>query len=76
MAFEVTLRDHTVEVIEAATAYQQEGPMTTFFQHGSGRQTLDAWATRIASVRTSEVLVIRRVEVELERRVPRTLRSA
>ena len=32
--FEVTLRDRTVEEVGGADAYQQEGPMTTFFRLG------------------------------------------
>jgi hypothetical protein len=62
MTYEVTLRGEAVEVIDGADAYQQEGQMTTFFQHGSGRRVLDAWSTRIASYRTSEILKIRRVD--------------
>lgn len=62
MTYEVTLRGESVETIDGADAYQQEGQMTTFFQHGSGRGVLDAWSTRIASYRTSEILKIRRVD--------------
>lgn len=76
MTFEVTLRDRTVEVIEGADAYQQEGQMTTFFQHGSGRQVLDAWATRVASFRTAEVLAVRRVGAVSAVPTQPTLRSA
>ncbi|HEX4820748.1 MAG TPA: hypothetical protein VFV00_11130 [Acidimicrobiales bacterium] len=64
--FEVTLRDRTRELIEGADAYGQEGQMTTFFRHGEGREVVDCWSTRIASFRTSEVLIIRRVEGERE----------
>lgn len=59
--FDVTLRDHTVETMEA-DAYQQEGPMTTFFRLGDGRDVVDCWASRIASVRTADILVVRRVD--------------
>ncbi|MGH9243111.1 MAG: hypothetical protein ACRD29_02090 [Acidimicrobiales bacterium] len=62
MTYEVTLRDDTVETVGGADAYQQEGPMTTFFLHGSGRGVLDAWSTRVASFRTSEILKIRLVD--------------
>jgi hypothetical protein len=61
--FEVTLRDRTKERIDGADAYQQEGQMTTFFRHGTGRQVVDCWSMRVASFRTSEVLIIRRVDV-------------
>jgi len=57
--FEVTLRDSTVEVIEGADAYQQEGQMTTFFANSSGRQIVDCWSTRLASFRTADIRVIR-----------------
>ena len=60
-SFEVTLRDRTVECVEDADAYQQEGPMTTFFRT-EGRSTVDSWSTRVASVRTADVLLIRRAE--------------
>lgn len=60
--FEVTLRDRTKERIDGADAYQQEGQMTTFFRHGNGRQVVDCWSTRVASFRTSEVLIIRRLD--------------
>jgi hypothetical protein len=59
--FEVTLRDRTKECIDGADGYQQEGQMTTFFRHGDGRQVVDCWSTRVASFRTSEVLIIRRL---------------
>jgi hypothetical protein len=60
--YEVTLRDRSTEVVAAADAYQQEGQMTTFFRTESARQVVDTWSTRVASFRTSEVLVIRRFE--------------
>lgn len=59
--YEVTLRDRTVECVGDADAYQQEGPMTTFFRT-EGRATVDSWSTRVASVRTAEVLLIRRTD--------------
>jgi hypothetical protein len=60
--FAVTLTDRTVEVIDGADAYQQEGQMTTFFSNGSGRQVVDCWSTRVASFRTTDVVIIRRLE--------------
>jgi len=59
--FEVTLRDRTRELIDGADAYRQEGQMTTFFRHGEGRQVVDCWSTRVASFRTSEILIVRRL---------------
>ena len=59
-AYEVVLKDRTCEVIDGADAYQQEGQMTTFFALGDGRRVVDCWSSRVASFRTSEVLIIRR----------------
>lgn len=64
--FEVTLRDRTVESVGDADAYQQEGPMTTFFRTGDGRTTVDSWSTRVASVCTADVLLIRRADAVAE----------
>lgn len=64
--YEVTLRDRTVELVGEADAYQQEGPMTTFFRTGDGRSTVDSWSTRVASVRTADVLLIRRADAGAE----------
>jgi hypothetical protein len=60
--FEVILRDRTVETVDGADAYQQEGPMTTFFRRGDGRDVIDSWSTRMASFRTADLLVVRRVD--------------
>jgi serine/threonine-protein kinase RIO1 len=58
-SYEVILKDRTVEVVDGADAYKQEGPMTTFFLRADGRAVVDCWSTRVASVRTSEVMIIR-----------------
>ena len=50
--------------------------MTTFFRTGSGRNVVDTWSTRVASFRTSEVIVIRRVEVAAELGGRTALRTA
>lgn len=60
--FDVTLRDRTVERVDGADAYQQEGPMTTFFRRGDGRDVIDSWSTRVASFRTADLMVVRRCE--------------
>lgn len=60
--FEVILRDGAPQTVEGADAYQQEGPMTTFFRRGAGRDVIDSWSTRMASFRTADLLVVRRVE--------------
>ena len=61
MQFDVTLRDRTIESFEA-DAYQQEGPMTTFFRLGEGREVVDCWAGRVASVRTADIVLVRAVD--------------
>ena len=58
--YEVTLKDRSVEMIDDADAYQQEGPMTTFFRTAPDRQVVDTWSTRIASFRTADIAIIRR----------------
>jgi hypothetical protein len=60
--FEVILRDGAVQTVEGADAYQQEGPMTTFFRRGDGRGVIDSWSTRMASYRTADLMVVRRIE--------------
>ena len=72
--FEVTLRDpgprgrgsgeQRVETVHGADAYQQEGPMTTFFHRAHGRDVIDSWSTRIASFRTADLLIVRRRDGE------------
>lgn len=61
--YRITLKDRSEEHVESADAYQQEGPMTTFFQTGSGRHVVDTWSTRVASFRTAEVIAIRRIDL-------------
>lgn len=58
--FAVTLNDTSTDVIDNADAYQQEGPMTTFFALGKNRQVIDSWSIRLASYRTADIVAIRR----------------
>ena len=58
--FAVTLTDQTTDVVEGADAYQQEGPLTTFFALGAERHVIDSWSVRHASYRTSDIAAIRR----------------
>jgi hypothetical protein len=60
MGFHVTLQDETVELVEGADSYQQEGPMTTFFGTDGRRGAIDCWSVKIASFRTAHVVAIRR----------------
>ena len=62
MGYEVTTADGTTELVAGADAYQQEGPLTTFFRTDADRRVVDCWSVRLASFRTSEVVRIRRVE--------------
>jgi len=62
-SFTVTLADQTLEQIDHADAYQQEGPLTTFFSLAEGRDVIDSWSRRLASFRTTDVLVVRRLDV-------------
>lgn len=59
--FIVTLADQTTEAIDSADAYQQEGPLTTFFSLRDERQVIDSWSVRLASFRTADISAIRRV---------------
>jgi hypothetical protein len=59
MAYLVQLSNDTTEVIDGADAYQQEGPLTTFFATAPGRTVVDCWSTRLASFRTADIRVIR-----------------
>jgi hypothetical protein len=58
--FVVTLTNHSTEAVSGADAYLQEGQMTTFFRTDDARAVVDSWSTRLFSVRTSEILMIRR----------------
>ena len=58
--FEVMMQDRSLELVDGADAYQQEGPMTTFFRRGDGRDVIDSWSTRMASFRTADLMVVRR----------------
>jgi hypothetical protein len=61
-AYEITLKDQDRERVDGADAYEQEGPLTTFFRTTSQRRVVDCWSVRLASFRTSEILAVRRVE--------------
>ena len=58
---EVTLADSTIERVEGADSFQQEGPLTTFFGTDGRRRTLDCWSTKVASFRTERIVKIRRL---------------
>ena len=58
--FEVVLVDGSTEAILGASAYAQEGQMTTFFRTGEGDPIIDAWSERLTSIRTTDIKLIRR----------------
>lgn len=57
MGYEVVCDDGEIERIEGADSYQQEGPLTTFFDSG-GRGALTSWSVKVASIRTDRILRI------------------
>ena len=61
-SFEIKLKDGTVEVVEGADAYQPDGQFTTFFSFDAGRTTVDCWSTRVASIRSAEIVAVWRRE--------------
>ncbi len=65
MGYTVTLRDRTAEFVDGADAFDHERVMTTFFRTNNARGAVDCWAMPLASFRTDEILMIRRVEDEL-----------
>jgi len=62
MAFEITLRDRTVELIGEADTYAHDKTMTTFYATNNARRTIDCWSVPTASIRTDEILMIKSVE--------------
>ena len=61
MGFEVRFEDETTTQVLDADAYEQEGPLTTFFDRNGGGGLTSAFALRVASFRTSRIVEIRRV---------------
>ena len=61
-AFSIELANNRVELVNGVDAYQQEGPLTTFFAVDSQRLVIDSWSTRVASFRTADIVTVRRAE--------------
>ena len=59
MAFVIMFDDDTSTVVEGADAYEQEGPLTTFFDRNGGGRLASAFTVRLASFRTSRILEVR-----------------
>jgi len=64
--FQILLQNGTTEIIDGVDGYEPEGPMTTFFRSGSSRQVIDSWSVRVASVRTADIAVVRRMATDPE----------
>jgi hypothetical protein len=63
MGFEVRFVDERTTVVTGADAYEQEGPLTTFFDRNGGAGRLaSAFSARVASFRTDRLLEIRRFD--------------
>ena len=60
MSFVVHFEDDTTTVVDAADSYEQEGPLTTFFDRNGGGRLASAFAVRVASFRTSKIVEVRR----------------
>ena len=63
MGFDVHFEDDTITQVLDADAYEQEGPLTTFFDRNGGGGLGSAWALRVASFRTSRIVEIRRMQL-------------
>jgi len=59
-AYAVELTNERTELVSGVDAYQQEGPLTTFFAAESNRMVIDSWSRRIASFRTADIVTVRR----------------
>lgn len=63
MSFEVRFLDERTTIVDGADAYEQEGPLTTFFARNGGAGRLaSAFSVRVASFRTDRLVEIRRTE--------------
>ena len=52
--------DDTTTCVDDADSYEQEGPLTTFFDRNGGGRLASAFAVRVASFRTSKIVEVRR----------------
>ena len=60
MSFVVHFEDDTTTFVDDADSYEQEGPLTTFFDRNGGGRLASAFAVRVASFRTSKIVEVRR----------------
>ena len=62
MSFVVLFEDDSVALVSDADAYEQEGPLTTFFDRNGGGRLASAFTVRVASFRTSRIMEVRRTQ--------------
>ena len=62
MGFVVSFDDDTTTLVHGADAYEQEGPLTTFFDRNGGGRLASAFTMRVASFRTSRIIEVRRID--------------
>ncbi len=75
-SFQINLHTGGTEIVDGVDGYAPEGSMTTFFMAGSSRTAIDSWSTRVASFRTADISVVRRIDLvarETEDPAPVTL---
>ena len=65
MTYTVTLRDRSIEQVDAADAFEHDRLMTTFFRTNNHRGAVDCWSVPLASFRTDEILMIRQSDEAL-----------
>jgi len=76
MSFVVHFEDDTTTVVDAADSYEQEGPLTTFFDRNGGGRLASAFAVRVASFRTSKIVEVRRETAEKLDALQSSMRSS
>lgn len=64
MSFVVHFEDDTTTIVDDADSYEQEGPLTTFFDRNGGGRLASAFAVRVASFRTAKIVEVRRGTTE------------
>lgn len=60
MSFVVHFEDETTTIVDDADSYEQEGPLTTFFDRNGGGRLSSSFAVRVASFRTAKIVEVRR----------------
>ena len=76
MSFVVHFEDETTTVVDAADSYEQEGPLTTFFDRNGGGRLASAFAVRVASFRTSKIVEVSRESAETVPALQSSMRSS